>query len=155
VTNQAPSGDLSWPRELRWLGYAGLIPFLACLAVLILANDSAWLARAIEAMRYYAAVIASFLGAVQWGVAGDPGDRLRRARLLWGVMPALIAWVLLAIPGSQAFAGFAILFAFIIGVDLSVLPLLDASYRRLRLKLSAVVIATLITAALVAPGTPA
>lgn len=144
TTAAAAVGD--WRRERRWLGYAGLVPFLACLAMLYL-GDTAWRTTAIDLLRNYAALIASFLGAVHWGVAADDSDRGQLARLRWGVMPALIAWTLLMLPEAFAFAGLAILFALILLVDRYLLPVLDDGYRQLRLHLSLIVIATLVAAA--------
>jgi hypothetical protein len=145
--------DLGWQRERNWLGYAGLLPFLGSATMLLLDADPAHRLLAVDVLRYYAAVIASFLGAVHWGAAaGDPSNR--RARLRWGVMPALIAWTLLLVPPNAAFIGFAALFAAVFYVDWRLLPLLDSHYRQLRLQLSVVVIATLLVAAF-APGVPA
>ncbi len=144
TADSTTAGD--WQRERRWLGYAGLIPFLACLAALY-AGNSAWRMTAIELLRSYAALIASFLGAVHWGVAADRRDGLHTARLRWGVMPALIAWTLLMLPDAFAFAGLAILFALILFVDRFLLPVLDDAYRQMRLRLSLIVIATLVAAA--------
>ena len=132
-------GD-AWHRERAWLGYAGLLPFLAGSIALLMSSDSAITSTAVDVMRYYAAVIASFLGAVHWGVAKqDP--TYARVRLRWGVMPALIAWTLLLLPPGPAFVGFAALFAAILYVDVRLLPLLDANYQQLRIRLSTVVIA--------------
>ena len=55
------------------------------------------------------------------------------------------------IPQDIAFAGFAALFAIILLVDCYLLPLLDDDYRRLRLRLSTLVIACLLTAAATTP----
>jgi hypothetical protein len=142
---------LDWQRERAWLGYAGLLPFLVGVALLVGGRDAASMALAADLVRYYAAVIASFLGAVHWGVMTDARDSRRRARLRWGVTPALIAWLLLLLPTAPAFLGFALLFALILGVDRHLLPILDDRYRRLRLRLSAVVIACLLVAAVVVP----
>ena len=131
-----------WQRERLWLGYAGLLPFVTCLAVVV-AGDVAWRATAIELLRIYAALIASFLGAVHWGVTTNRGDGRQRARLRWGVMPALIAWTLLLLPDAYAFAGLALLFVLILIVDRYLLPVLDDAYRQLRLRLSLVVVGTL------------
>jgi hypothetical protein len=142
-----------WYTERRWLGYAGLIPFVACTAVLVFANDPIWRQIASDTMLNYAAVIASFLGAVHWGFAAGVEDDTTVARLRWGVMPALIAWVLLAVaPDSLAFAGFAVLFGLILSADRYFLPVLDDAYRQLRLQLSSVVVAALATAAIAAHG---
>lgn len=137
-----------WERERAWLGYAGLLPFLTALAVLVFAADGKLQQLASDLLRYYAAVIASFLGAVHWGVAAD--HPRQRAHLRWGVMPALLAWLLLPLPAGPAFAGFALLFVLILGVDRQLLPILDDRYRALRLQLSAVVIGVMLAAWLVA-----
>jgi hypothetical protein len=135
------------------LGYAGLIPFLICTAALAFADDPAWRQVASDTLLNYAAVIASFLGAVHWGFAAAANDDATVARLRWGVMPALIAWVLLAVaPDSLAFAGFAVLFGLILSADRYFLPVLDDAYRQLRLQLSSVVVATLAVAAFVTRG---
>lgn len=140
-----------WERERRWLGYAGLVPFLACLAVVVAAGPRSWVEPAGEAMRHYAAVIASFLGAVHWGTAAAADDGRQRAHLRWGVTPALLAWVLLALPVRYALAGFAALLVLAAMVDRYLLPLLDEDYRRLRLRLTLVAVAALGAAALALP----
>ena len=142
----------TWQRERAWLGYAGLAPFVGGVIAIALAPDGSAQSLAVDLLRYYAAVIASFLGAVHWGAAAQSDNGLREARLRWGVMPALLAWSLLLVPAVAAFVGFAALFALILFVDCRYLPLLDDAYRRLRVRLSLVVIATLALAALLAPA---
>lgn len=139
-------------RERHRLGYAGVIPFVACAAGMLLADDPGWRTIAADTLRHYAAVIASFLGAVHWGVAADARDGLHRARLRWGVLPALLAWMLLALPATLSFAGFAVLFVLILIVDRYLLPVLDDRYRRLRLPLTGLVVATMIVATFAAEG---
>lgn len=146
-----PEVEQRWQRERYWLGHAGLIPFLLCVAILLTVSDPAWRAITTDVLRYYAAVIASFLGAVHWGAAADPRDTLRHARLRWGIMPALLAWTLLILPPEYAFAGFAALFTLILGVDRYLLPILDDAYRELRLRLSIIVIVSLVAAAVAPP----
>jgi hypothetical protein len=143
--------DNPWHRERAWLGYAGLFPFAAALVALAGATDPAARDLAVDVMRYYAAVIASFLGAVHWGVAVLELD-MRRARLRWGVMPALIAWTLLLVPPTAALPGFVVLFAAILYVDWQLLPLPDEHYRPLRAQLSAGVILMLTVASLLLGG---
>ncbi len=140
-----PVNTTDWQRERRWLGYAGLLPFLACLAVMI-AGSETWQASASGLLLSYAALIASFLGAVHWGVAGDGPDGRQLARLRWGVTPALVAWALLLLPQPFAFAGLTLLFVLILVVDRYLLPVLDDGYRQLRLRLSLIVVATLAVA---------
>lgn len=142
-------------RHRRLLGYGGLLPFVGCLAIMLLAEDRSWHDQAALQLLNYAALIASFLGAVHWGAAVNVGEGHQCARLAWGVTPALLAWTLLSLPAHIAFAGFATLFAVILLVDCYLLPLLDNDYRRLRLQLSLPVIATLLTAATTYPGTSA
>ena len=106
-----------------------------------------------DTLRHYAAVIASFLGAVHWGMAVQQNDRFTRARLRWGVTPALIAWVLLAVtPAGVALVGFAFLFRLILIVDRFLLPALDDTYRQMRVHLSVVVVVSLLVAALADAG---
>ena len=139
------------PRTRRILGYAGLLPFAGCLAVMLMADDLKVQALAATQLLYYAALIASFLGAIHWGVAFYGQAHLQTARLVWGVTPALMAWPLLSLPPHIAFAGMAALFAFVLVVDCYLLRLLDDDYRRLRLRLSVMVIACLLTAAAIVP----
>lgn len=70
-----------------WLGYAGLIPFVAGAAL-------AWLPPpesrpfATAALSAYAAVIVSFLGGIHWGIGFRDGTQWL---FLWGVVPSLVA----------------------------------------------------------------
>ncbi|MDO8904193.1 DUF3429 domain-containing protein [Hydrogenophaga sp.] len=98
----APQGESAPFPDTRWvraLGLAGLIPFvfLASLLWLVDATLQSWAALALAT---YAALIASFLGGVHWGIGWIATD-LRHARLghfLWGVTPSLLAWPGLLIP---------------------------------------------------------
>lgn len=139
----------AWQRERHWLGYAGLLPFVAGLATMAWGRPE-WQSVATETLRNYAAVIASFLGAVHWGVAVADNDRLARARLRWGITPALLAWTLLTLPDPAALLGFAVLFGLILWVDRYLLPILDTDYRQLRLRLSLVVVIVMVAAAALA-----
>jgi hypothetical protein len=82
------------PRLLLVLGLAGLLPFLVTSATAWL-GPTVWQVIAIKAFVYYSAVILSFLGGVQWGVAmiGDSPDTAPfRTRMLLAMVPSLIAW---------------------------------------------------------------
>jgi len=92
------------------LGLAGLIPFVATATAAWLA-PVVWQVVAVDAFLYYSAVILSFLGGVQWGVAmsqqpaGSPAFRLR---LLLSMAPSLIAWpalLLHPLTGAWVLAG--------------------------------------------------
>ena len=77
-----------------WLGYAGLIPFVAAAALswLLQPESRPFAAAALSA---YAAVIVSFLGGIHWGI----GFRDGMPRLfLWGVVPSLVAAAALLLP---------------------------------------------------------
>lgn len=81
------------PPAARFLGYAGLLPQIACvLAAWFGPPEWRWSALAIG--WGYAALIASFLGGLWWGLAAGSPDKGRRApQWLWvaSVMPSLIA----------------------------------------------------------------
>jgi Protein of unknown function (DUF3429) len=87
----------------RYLGYAGLAPF-ALLAILLwtLPADAQGVMHKLVATALvgYGAVIASFLGGVHWGIAGQlpPGDA--KFHYVWGVVPSLLGWVAVALPGT-------------------------------------------------------
>lgn len=133
-------------RQRRWLGFAGLGPFVACLAVVLVTDAAALESAAVDAMLHYAAVIAAFLGAVHWGLSATH-ETARGWRLWWGVTPALVAWALLAAPQDLALVGFAGLFAVVLAVDLRWLSVPDPGYRALRLPLTAVVVGVLLATA--------
>jgi hypothetical protein len=90
--------DRDLPRFALLLGPAGLIPFAALAAGI--ATGRPGLAVPLAA---YGATILAFLGAVHWGLAlaASPGERAATPwRLCLGVVPALLAWVALLLPGS-------------------------------------------------------
>jgi hypothetical protein len=84
---------------LAWLlGLGGLLPFLVCAALIML--HPLWAVGATQALIAYGAVILSFLGAVHWGFALSETvvpveGALQRSRMVFGVAPALLAWVAL------------------------------------------------------------
>jgi len=111
---RTPNHDLAQdlPQHVAWLGYGGLLPFIA-LAILT-AVDAPRAPLWSDALVGYGAVILSFVGALHWGFAMsiptlDPG--LRRRAFVWSVVPALLAWPATVLAGSVAslilVAGFA------------------------------------------------
>lgn len=127
------------PQAGQWLGYAGLIPFLAALAGFMLSDDvrQAYFAQQFLA---YGAVILSFVGAVHWGVALG-GGRLRMMRMAFSVLPALLAWAALLLPAA---AGAWLLFAGFVGLRMweaspPVAETLPAWYRSMRTRLTGLV----------------
>ena len=144
------------PATVAWLGYGGLIPFvaLAAAAALGIADAAALLA--------YGAVILSFVGALHWGFAMTlrelPSAR-RNTAFLWSVVPALLAWVALLLPTLPAVvllvAGF--LAQYVRDLALSRAGTLPAWYLPLRLRLTVVACLSLLAGGLAAHGgiTPA
>lgn len=96
----------SLPRSVAWLGYGGLLPFLlpALIAPFDPAHGSVWL----DIQRAYGAIILSFVGALHWAFAMQPGiaDDDRHRHFIWSVVPALIGWLALILP---AFSGLLLL----------------------------------------------
>ena len=91
----------STPVAVAWLGYGGLVPFvaLAIASVLVPGHRSLWSPMLIA----YGAVILSFVGALHWGMAITAPQmpaKQRTIHYVWSVVPALLAWPtpLLAVP---------------------------------------------------------
>ena len=87
----AAAGPSLWARRL---GLGGLIPFVTLASALWLAWPSGWL-PASTALLGYGATIASFLGAIHWGLVMREGPAQPVPSLLWGVVPSLLGWVAL------------------------------------------------------------
>jgi hypothetical protein len=60
------------------------------------------------ALTAYAALIASFLGGIHWGIAAQRPPHEQAFHHLWGIAPSLIAWPSLLMP---AYAGLLLLAA--------------------------------------------
>ncbi|MHB8920978.1 MAG: DUF3429 domain-containing protein [Halothiobacillus sp.] len=80
------------------LGIAGLLPFIGLTAATWF-GPAEWHAALIHALAVYAALIISFLGGVHWGVALSQPERARKP-MLWGVVPAMLAWGAVLLPWS-------------------------------------------------------
>jgi hypothetical protein len=105
------------PRPARWLGPAGLLPFLA-LALAAHVAPEVWRDAARFGLAAYGALILAFLGGVHWGLAlRAPAAEAGAAapRLGLGVLPSLLGWVALMLPPGP---GFALLAAGILGTAL-------------------------------------
>ena len=89
--------NLPRPVLLNRLTYAALLPFGLLAALLWLVNEDAHPYVA-TAMLMYGAVIASFLGGIQWGLAFTANEHDRNADLLAGVALTLLAWVCAMMP---------------------------------------------------------
>jgi hypothetical protein len=81
------------PCSVAWLGYGGLLPFLALAIMSVGEPNHGILYRG--ALLAYGAVILSFVGALHWAfamtLAGLTESR-RTSSFVWSVVPALMAW---------------------------------------------------------------
>jgi hypothetical protein len=87
------------PKIVAWLGYGGLLPFIALTLASVLDQSHALIWS--DALYAYGAIILSFVGALHWGFAMSlPGlsGQQRSAAFLWSVVPALLAWPALLLP---------------------------------------------------------
>ncbi|WP_062308857.1 DUF3429 domain-containing protein [Polynucleobacter sinensis] len=91
------------PPLVRKLAYAGLIPFIG-LALMVQLAPTPINYLSAESLAAYGAVITAFMGALHWGAnlhtlgKAPPGDRWEdRNAWIWGVIPALVAWIALHI----------------------------------------------------------
>lgn len=134
------------PRVALLLGYGGLLPFVGLAAALPWLQGAAH-DRAQSALLLYGAVIVSFLGAVHWGSALARHDTAS-APWLWGVLPALLAWVAASLPFAWAAVALALCLAACWLADRRLLrgPAW-AAYLRLRTVLTGVAMGALLAAA--------
>jgi len=129
------------PALVAWLGYGGLIPFVAL--ALAAAAGGPYAEASGCALRAYGAVILSFVGALHWGFAMLSGEMPRPERnraYAWSVIPALLAWAALLSAPTVSCALLAAGFALHYGMDrlFAEHNTLPAWYLPLRLKLTAV-----------------
>lgn len=117
------------PSGAKWLGLAGLLPQLACVAVLVSGNVE-WRFAALAIAWLYAALILSFLGGTWWGLAArqqEPSAGL----FAIAVVPSLVAlatiwpW-LVGDPWPQPSL-------FLLGLVILASPFVDAWFYRQRL----------------------
>ena len=130
--------DNSLTPAARWLGYAGLLPQIACVALAASGHEYGY--SALAGGFAYAAAIFSFLGGVWWGQALASGRAGAGAYML-AVMPSLFV-VALFLPWTFGWdgPGPALLY---LGALILVSPLVDRAlgfaardFLRLRVQLS-------------------
>ncbi len=92
------------PASAVWLTALGVVPFAAAgFAAAFAAPSTAEVAVGILAA--YGAVILSFLGGIQWGLAmASPRSQRLPVWLTVSTVPALVAWASLALPSTAAIA---------------------------------------------------
>ena len=155
----APHRSERIPASVRRLGSAGLIPF-------VIGAILAWAVPTLIGMPVgrlvlvYGAVILSFVGGMHWGLASaklayDPDDSDAPALFAPSVMPSLVGCGAVFMPDPLGLLTLAVAFALVLIADRwagsrSLAPLW---WMKLRLRLSLVVIASLlVTAAAAARG---
>jgi hypothetical protein len=98
----------------KFLGYAGLIPFVTF-------SIGSWIplpyiSDAVQILIAYAAIILSFMGAIHWGLAMSRANQNHSQYFIASVIPALTAWLALLLPDTLALVvllcGFIALFAY-------------------------------------------
>lgn len=102
------------PRAARLLGFAGLIPTLAMVAVMAVAAD--WRGLAATAALGYGAVIASFVGGAWWGLAAR-AETVQPRLLVLSVVPSLTAWPAALMPPVPGLLLLALVFAALLPTD--------------------------------------
>ena len=86
-----PDTDLpSTPPPAWWLGYAGLLPQIAVVMILLTHNLS-WRFAALALGYAYAALILSFIGGAWWGLASRAAGNAPPWVWIAAIMPSLIA----------------------------------------------------------------
>ena len=83
------------PSTALLLGFCGLVPFVT-LAALSFVVSSVHRPTVTFGLLAYGVTIVSFLGAIHWGLTMVENVPSKR-RLIWGVLPSLLAWVSLLI----------------------------------------------------------
>jgi hypothetical protein len=131
----------------RWLGYAGLIPFVVA-AALVWLMPAAQRAAPAFALTAYGATIASFLGAIHWGLAMREPNRAPTLHYVWGVLPSLLAWLAMLLAPWVGLVLLAVLLCLCYAIDRATY----ADFRvqhwlRLRLQLTVVAAASCLLAA--------
>ena len=136
------------PHVVAWLGYGGLLPFVALAVAAWVDQNHSSLWR--DALFNYGAVILSFVGALHWGFAMSQSDMTAHQRtrsFVWSVVPSLLAWMALLMTPKYAVmllvAGFLIHF----WQDRRLVQLvnLPAWYLPLRLRLTFAAVLSLIS----------
>lgn len=133
------------------LAYAGAIPFVG-LAIALWLAPIEHRSTTLQALTTYAAVVLSFLGGIQWGVAvktHQDAPKSAQTMFLLSVIPSLLAWAVLFLPSSGARLIVAIfLFGFVWLIDalLNLQKLIPPWFFRVRSIVTLIVIASLVVA---------
>ena len=112
------AGPSLWARGL---GFGGLFPFVGLAAALWVAPPGArpFVGLALLA---YGAVIASFLGAIHWGLVMREAPAPPVLSWVWGVVPSLLGWVAVLLGHAQGLVLMAALLWACWAVDRALYP---------------------------------
>ena len=143
----ADENPVALPRTVAWLGYGGLLPFLALTPASLLDHHHGVVWS--DALYAYGAIILSFIGALHWGLAmslPELTERQRSACFAWSVVPALIAWpaVLFSPPLAAPLLVVGFIAHYLQDRRLASQAKLPGWYLPLRLRLSSVAVVCLI-----------
>ena len=138
------------PSSARWLGLLGLVPFVT-MTFEAVTDISAGADDARFGLRAYGAVILSFLGGIQWGLAIRNSDGNARTRqgltpiLTVSIVPSLIGWTGLVVEELLGFGLLIIGFVLVLLSDVRAVNkgIAPRWYLRLRYPLTAIVISCL------------
>jgi hypothetical protein len=147
--------DRTIPAMALWLGMGGAIPFVGLSGIMLLQysgliTDAGLPDRLFyHLLMTYAALIASFLGGIRWGLALV---RPNSNSLLWvSVIPSLLAWAALALPRPYDNLVLVGLFLWLVMIDVQLVlrALAPRWFGTLRIALTAVVLTSLLISLLV------
>ena len=102
---------------LTWAIARHGLPARDALVPLLTHPDAVVRAQAAHALLAYGTTIASFLGAIHWGLAMREPGTPQPGPFVWGVFPSLVAWVALLLPLSQGLVTLALLLGVCLAVD--------------------------------------
>ena len=129
---------------VKYLSYAGLIPFIAALAGLFILAD---VPRdlALRALLAYAAVILSFVGAVHWGYLLHARPDNAPCLLGFSTLPNLTAWLSLLLADRIALLVLTLAFPLLLLYEKSsaLNGILPGWYMSMRARLTGIVTTTL------------
>jgi hypothetical protein len=145
------------PMPAIVLGVSGAIPLLAGVSV-ALAAPTAFGFPVVQWVVVYAALVLSFLGGMHWGLASamlarDPLEVDATRVLALSVLPSLVGWVSVFLPGRLAPAVLAIAFIAVLLLDRLIerLGYAPGWWMPLRLRLTAAVVALLLLLSIAGP----
>lgn len=122
------------PKPALYLGFAGLIPFVA--PTLLMAVTESYCPTLAYAQLAYAASIVSFLGGARWGFALPESSPAKPdwINLANSVVPSLLAWVSMVLSDSITPAVTMVIMGLGISLhyDLALLPTYPSWFKALR-----------------------